>query len=216
MKKLVIFDLDGTLLDTTRSMQVCGNYALEALGLPGFPRERYKNFSGGGVEGYVFAVLDAAGDTEHRLFADFWRLHCARNEHLSPEDIEPYEGIPEVLAALKEKGIAFAVLSNKDQSSCDVVVQRYFGTESFTVIRGDREDGIVKPDPAGVFAILEELGLSREECLYVGDTEIDMETGKRAGVDTVAALWGYRPREVLEKFEPEHFISHPSALLSLI
>ena len=216
MKKLVIFDLDGTLLDTTRSMQVCGNYALEALGLPGFERARYKNFSGGGVEGYVSAVLDAAGDTEHRLFDDFWRLHCERNGRLSPEDVEPYSGIPEVLAALTEKGIALAVLSNKDQDSCSVFVERYFGKGTFTVIRGDREDGTVKPDPAGVFAILAELGLSREDCLYVGDTEIDMETGKRAEVDTAAALWGYRPREILEKYDPGHCISHPAELLSLI
>ena len=216
MKKLVIFDLDGTLLDTTLAMQVCGNFALEKLGLPVFERSRYKEFSGGGVEGYVFAILDAAGDREHRLFDEFWRLYSYRNDRLSPDEVEPYEGVPELLSRLREKGVFLAVLSNKDQKSCNIVVERYFGKGTFRVIRGDREDGIVKPDPAGVFAILEELGLTLKDCLYVGDTEVDMQTGKRAGADTVAALWGYRTREALEQDHPEYFIRHPLELMDLI
>ncbi len=216
MKKLVIFDLDGTLLDTTLGMQLCGNYALEKLGFSGFSREKYKDFSGGGVEGYSFAILDAVGDREHRLFEEFWRLYSERNDALKPEDLMPYEGMVEALSRLREMGVHLAVLSNKDQKTCDIVVEQYFGKGTFCVIRGDREDGVVKPDPAGIFDILQELGLGMEDCLYVGDTEVDMETGRRAGADTVAALWGYRSREALEKENPQYFVSHPLDLMDLI
>ncbi len=216
MKKLIIFDLDGTLLDTTLAMQVCGNFALESLGFSGFPRERYKGFSGGGVEGYVFAILEAAGDMEHRFYDEFWRLYSQRNDRLTPDEVEPYEGIIPALSRLKEKGVLLAVLSNKDQKSCDIIIEQYFGKGTFSIIRGDREDGVVKPDPAGVFDILKQLNVKIEDCLYVGDTEVDMETGKRAGVDTVAALWGYRTREKLERLAPTHLIGEPSELLDLI
>lgn len=216
MKKLAIFDLDGTLFDTTLAMQICGNYALEKLGLPTFPAKAYAGFSGGGVEGYVFAILDAAGDKEHRHFDKFWRLYCEKNEEVGTSPNVPFEGIVPMLRALKEKGVSLAVLSNKDHESCVRIVEEIFGKGVFDVIRGNSDELPPKPHPAGMEAVLRETGCSLEECLYIGDTEVDMETGKNAGVFTVAVLWGYRSEAVLSAFSPDAIVAAPHEIPDLI
>lgn len=215
MKKLVIFDLDGTLFNTTGAMTACGNYALEQLGLPLLPPEAYARFSGGSVEAFIFAALEAAGDAEHRHYDEFWRLYLEKNGKLTEEANVPYDGIPAVLDELKKRGVLLAVLSNKDQESCVPIVENAFGKGVFCRIFGGRANVPAKPDPTAVFTLLEELDVAAEDCLYVGDTEIDMQTGKNAGLDTVAALWGYRERQVLEAFSPEYFLEKPLDLLSL-
>ena len=216
MKKLAIFDLDGTLFDTTLAMQLCGNYALEKLGLPIFPAKAYAGFSGGGIEGYVFAILDAAGDVEHKHFDEFWRLYCEKNLEVGTSPNVPFEGIVPMLQKLKERGVMLAVLSNKDHESCVRIVEEIFGKGMFDVIRGNSDALPPKPHPAGMEAVLRETGMSLEDCLYIGDTEVDMETGKNAGVFTVAVLWGYRSKETLSAFSPEAMISTPDELLQLI
>lgn len=215
MKKIVIFDLDGTLFDTTYAMQACGNHALSLLSLPGFSREDYARFSGGGVEEYVGAILESAGDKEHRHFDVFWRSYLEKNASLPDNFNQPYPGVVSLLSMLIEKGICLAVLSNKDHASCVQIVEKAFGKEVFSVIRGEKGDIPVKPDPAGVFAILEETGFSPEQALYVGDTEVDMITGKRAGVETCGALWGYRTREILEREGADILLETPLDLLSI-
>ncbi|MBR4288448.1 MAG: HAD family hydrolase [Clostridia bacterium] len=216
MKKLAIFDLDGTLFDTTLAMQLCGNYALEKLGLPTFPAKAYAGFSGGGIEGYVFAILDAAGDVEHKHFHKFWELYCEKNLEVGTAPNVPFDGIVPMLEKLKEMGVILAVLSNKDHESCVRIVEEIFGEGMFDVIRGNGEDLPPKPHPAGMEAVLRETGFSREEALYVGDTEVDMETGKNAGVFTIAVLWGYRSEEVLAAYSPEAIITSPEDILKLI
>ena len=215
MKKLAIFDLDGTLFDTTGAMAACGNYALARLGLPVFEQKAYGGFSGGGIEDFVCGILEAAGDREHRFYEEFWRLYLERQGSLTEEANVPYDGILPLLSALKEQGVRLAVLSNKDHASCIEIVERAFGKGVFDLILGDRPPRPPKPQPHGVFEILETLGFASEDCIYVGDTQIDMQTGKAAGLHTVAALWGYRTREQLAPFAPETEVSHPLELLSL-
>lgn len=214
MKKLVIFDLDGTLFDTTRSMEACGNHALKKLGLPTFPRERYALFSGGGVEEYVNAILEAAGDLTHENARLFWEYYLEVGE-AAGEKNRPYEGIPSLLSALRER-VLLAVLSNKDHASCVQIVEEAFGKEVFSGILGDMGTFPPKPDPTGVGILLDRFSLSASDCLYVGDTQVDIRTGKNAGVDTVGALWGYRTREVLEREGATHLISKPEELLNLL
>ena len=216
MKKLVIFDLDGTLFNTVKAMSDCGNFALEKLSLPALDPQKYARFSGAGVEDYIFAVLEAAGDLEHRNRDAFWHFYLQKNESAQKTGNIPYEGILPMLGELKKRGVRLAVLSNKDELSCVPIVEQLIGEGVFDLIRGGRPDFPSKPDPAGVDFILNFFGISKEECLYVGDTEVDMLTGKNANVDTVAVLWGYRGREELEKFSPEHFVSEPCQILSLI
>lgn len=216
MKKLVIFDLDGTLFDTTVAMRDCGNYALSKVSLPLLSKEDYARCSGGGVEGFVKAVLSAAGDDKAEHFDAFWQYYLEKSATLTKEANVPYDGIPQLLYALKEKGVLLAVLSNKDQASCTKVVEKAFGKNLFDVIFGNREDTPPKPHPAGVEKILEMFSVSPCDCLYVGDTEVDMETGQRAGIDRVAVLWGYRTKLQLSVFQPEHMIKSPSEILSLL
>lgn len=216
MIKIVIFDLDGTLFDTTCAMQTTGNFALEKLGLSLLSRRDYALISGGDVEGYVNGVLDKAGDPEHRHFDAFWRYHLARTATLGDEANVPYPGIVELLSALREKGVTLAVLSNKDHETCVEVVEKYFGKEAFHKIYGNRPGIAPKPDPAGIFAILEETGTRPQECLYVGDTQFDVECAKRAGVKCAAVLWGYRTREILEEMVPEFLVEKPLDILTLI
>ena len=215
MKKLVIFDLDGTLFNTTVAMSDCGNYALERLGLPLLAPEEYARFSGGSVRAFVCAALAAAGDGEAVNYDEFWRLYLEKNGTLTEDANVPYEGVEALLATLKEKGVRLAVLSNKDEASCIPIVENAFGKGMFDRIFGGKEGVPAKPDPTAVFALMENFGVSAEDCLYVGDTEIDMQTGKNAGIETVAALWGYRTREALEAYAPEYLLAKPSELLSL-
>ncbi len=215
MKKLVIFDLDGTLFNTTGAMTACGNYALERLNLPLLAPRVYAGVSGGSVEAFVCTVLEAAGDGEHCNYGEFWRLYLEKNSLLTEEANVPYEGIETVLKELKQRGVLLAVLSNKDQESCVPIVENAFGKGVFDRIFGGRKDVPAKPDPTAAFALMEEFSVQPKDCLYVGDTQIDMQTGKNAGIDTVAALWGYREREVLEAFSPEYLLEKPLDLLSL-
>ncbi len=216
MKKLIIFDLDGTLFDTTRSMVACGNEALEKLGLPLLSPKDYARFSGAGVEGYIHAILEAAGDKEHKNARLFWQYYTSKNEADQLDLISPYEGIRELLSSLKERGIKLAVLSNKNEEACIPIVHAVFGEDVFDVIRGDKEGFSPKPDPENVFKIMDLFSVKSKDCLYVGDTQVDMETGKNAKIDTVAVLWGYREREELEPFSPEYFAEKPLDILSVL
>ena len=215
MKKLVIFDLDGTLFNTTKAMADCGNYALEHLGLPQLSPEEYARFSGGSVRAFVCAALAAAGDEDGRNYDEFWRLYLEKNGLLTEDANVPYQGVEKLLSELKKQGICLAVLSNKDEESCIPIVENAFGKGVFHRIFGGKEGVPAKPDPTAVFALMKEFGVSASDCLYVGDTEIDMQTGKNAGIDTVAALWGYRAREVLEAYSPKYLLEKPLDILSL-
>lgn len=216
MKKLVIFDLDGTLFDTTEAMAACGNYALAKMGLPLLTPHDYARISGVRTEEFSRGALLRAGENPPDRWEEFWAYYLGRNEAGVENANVPYEGIPVLLSALKERGVRIAVLSNKDEESCIPIVEGAFGKDVFDVIRGQRPDTPPKPDPAGALRLLRELGARPEECLYVGDTEVDMKTGKNAALPTVAVLWGYREKEELAAFDPEFVISRPEELLSLV
>jgi phosphoglycolate phosphatase len=196
-------------------MSDCGNFALNQLGLPELDPQCYARFSGAGVEDYIFAVLEAAGDSEHLHRDAFWRHYLEKNESAQKDGNVPYEGIVSVLHELKKRGILLAVLSNKDEASCVPIVENLIGKDVFDLIRGGRPDFPSKPDPAGIDLILSSFALKKEECLYVGDTEVDMLTGKNAGVDTVAVLWGYRTKEDLALYQPQYFLDSPQQILRL-
>lgn len=216
MTRLVIFDLDGTLCNTTRAMSLCGNWALEELGFQGFEQSAYGGFSGGGIDEYVNAILEAAGDREHRYAERFWHLYLKRQSELREEANIPYDGIKQLLESLKKRGVRLALLSNKDHETCVEIAETVFGVGVFDAVRGDQRSIPVKPDPAGVFALLDQLCVPPEDTLYIGDTEVDMKTGKNAGLRTVAALWGYRSRETLAAYSPYAMIETPSQLLDLL
>lgn len=216
MKKAVIFDLDGTLSDSIASMKYCGDRALAPFGYGPFPESDYKYFVGDGAANLVKRALKAGGDEDLVHFEEAFALYKKFFADDCMYQVKPYSGIPELLAALKEKGLKIAVLSNKPHDQTTDVIETLFGKGYFDIIQGQKDELPIKPDPAGVFAILKQLNLTAEDILYLGDTATDMKTGKSAGAFTVGALWGFRNRKELEEGHADAIIAHPLELLRYV
>lgn len=216
MKKAVIFDLDGTLSDSIHSIKYCTDRAVAPYGFGPFSVEQYKYFVGDGAANLVKRALAAGGDTQEvhfeEAFAHYKELFAVDCMY----EVKPYEGIPELLEALKKRGVKLAVLSNKPHAETIRVIETLFGQGCFDVIQGQVDGVPIKPDPAGAIRVLEQLGMTAEEVLYLGDTATDMKTGKGAGAYTVGALWGFRKREELEEHHADAIIAHPMELLQII
>lgn len=215
-KKLAIFDLDGTLSDSIASIKYCADRAFEPFGIGPFSVEDYKYFVGDGAANLIKRGLKAGGDTQLTHFEEAFSLYKKYFAVDCMYQVKPYDGIVELLGALKEKGVKLAVLSNKPHAETVNVIESLFGKNCFDVIFGQREGIPIKPDPAGVIEILKMLDLKPEDTIYLGDTATDMKTGKSAGAFTVGALWGFRKREELEENHGDAFIAHPLELLGLL
>lgn len=213
MKKAVIFDLDGTLSDSIHSIKYSCDKALEAFGYGPFTVEAYKYFVGDGAANLVKRALTAAGDSGLAHFQEAYGAYREIFRENCMYRVRPYEGIPELLAALKEQEVKTAVLSNKPHEETVNVIETLFGKGFFDMIQGQQENLEIKPSPQGVFRIQEKLGLSLSDILYLGDTATDMKTGKSAGVFTVGALWGFRDRKELEENGADALVDYPLELL---
>ena len=215
MKKLVIFDLDGTLLDTIADLAESANYALKQLGYPTHDVETIRTFVGNGINKLLERALPPHEQTEEnvmRMRSHFVPYYDVHNADLS----SPYPGIVNLLEDLQAKGIQIAVASNKYQAATVKLVKQYFPNIDFVEILGQREGINVKPDPTIVFDILKKAKVSCEETLYVGDSGVDMQTAINAGVDAVGVTWGFRPRAELESFRPMELIDKAKELLDFI
>ncbi len=215
MKKLVIFDLDGTLLNTIADLAEATNRALAHYGFPIHNTDAYRFFVGNGIN----KLFERALPETHRSAEDiaairslFLPYYDAHNADLS----SPYPGISEVLSALQEQGILLAVASNKYQSATTKLIAHYFPNIRFAEVLGQREGIPVKPDPTIVNDILRQTGILPEDVLYVGDSGVDMQTAHAAGVTAVGVAWGFRPHEELAAHQPEHIIERAEELLELI
>ena len=215
MKKLVIFDLDGTLLDTIADLAESTNHALKQLGYPTHNVETIRTFVGNGINKLLERALPLQEQTEENvrlMRSHFVPYYDAHNADLS----SPYPGIVHLLEDLQEKGIMIAVASNKYQEATVKLVKHYFPMINFIEILGQREGINVKPDPSIVFDILKKANVNKEEVLYVGDSGVDMQTAINAGVDAVGVTWGFRPRTELEGFQPMGLIDKAEELLGFI
>lgn len=215
MKKLVIFDLDGTLLDTIADLAESANHALKQLGYPTRDVEKIRTFVGNGVNKLLFRALPDEEKTEEnmmRMRTHFVPYYDAHNADLSA----PYPGIVALLEELQAKGLRMAVASNKYQEATVKLVKHYFPMIDFVEVLGQREGINVKPDPTIVFDILKKAGVSKEETLYVGDSGVDMQTAINAGVDAIGVTWGFRPRTELEDFHPMGLIDQAEELLGFV
>ena len=215
MKKLVIFDLDGTLLNTIADLAESANYALKQLDYPTHPVDAIRTFVGNGINKLLERALPAHEQTEENImrmrshFVPYYDIH---NADLST----PYPGIVSLLEDLQAKGILIAVASNKYQEATVKLVKQYFPNIDFVEILGQREGINVKPDPSIVFDILKKADVSKEDVLYVGDSGVDMQTAINAGVDAVGVTWGFRPQAELESFRPMGLIDKAEDLLEFI
>ena len=215
MTRLVIFDLDGTLLNTIGDLAVSCNAVLAMRGLPQHSYEDYCGFVGNGIMRLVERALPEPLRTEFTVSAvrrDFIDCYTANIDTYT----KPYDGIPALIAALSERGIALAVASNKFQAGTEKLIARFFPNTNFAAVLGQRPDVPLKPDPAIVDDIVKITGMAREDILYVGDSAVDMQTARAAGVRAVGCSWGFRARTELEAEAPFAIIDKPSQLLDLL
>ena len=214
MKGLVIFDLDGTLLNTIADLGHAANYALEQCGYPTHPISADPRVVGSGLTRLLERVLPESARTTDRAEALRGYFMEYYNEHMA-DDTVPYNGIPELLSSLTEKGIKVAVASNKYQSAVEKLIARYFPAIPFAAVEGQKEGIPVKPDPSIVFEILGKVPTPKAEVLYVGDSGIDMETARRACVESAGVTWGFRPVSELREAYADHIVETPSTLLRI-
>lgn len=214
-KKLVIFDLDGTLLNTIDDLAESANYSLRALGYSTHDAPTIRSFVGNGINKLIERSLPDGEKTEEnimRMRSVFIPYYDAHNADFSV----PYAGIPNVLTNLHAKGIMLAVASNKYQEATAKLVSHYFPQIPFVKVLGQRADVPIKPDPTIVFDILREVGVRKEEVLYVGDSGVDMQTALNAGVDAVGVTWGFRPKHELASYPSLAIIDSAMELLNYV
>lgn len=215
MKKLVIFDLDGTLLNTIEDLAQSANYALEKNEFATHSMASYPFFVGNGVRRLITRVLPEDHrdeETVDRLLKDFKEYY---NEHCT-QYTRPYDGMPELLMDLHEMGVRMAVASNKYQMAVDKIIHHYFPDINFVAIEGQREGMNIKPDPSVVFSILAKAQVPKAETLYVGDSGVDMETARRACVDSVGVTWGFRPQKELNEYHADCIVNRPLDILDVV
>lgn len=212
MKQLVIFDLDGTLLNTIADLATATNHALEACGFPTHATEVYKNLVGGGITKLFERALPEDMRTPKNVerlrphFLEYYNMHCC-------DLTEPYPGIVELLQELRSREIAVAVASNKYQAGVDRLIRHFFPTIEWVAIEGQKEGVPVKPDPSIVFEILSKRPTPKADVLYVGDSGVDMDTARRAGVYSVGVTWGFRGAEELRAHYADAIANTPEEIL---
>lgn len=214
--KACIFDLDGTLTNTLESMTYSVNLTLEEMGLSKITKDQCRLFVGNGARVLMEKSLKAAGDTDASRIEEGMEIYGRIFDQNCTYHVTPYEGISEMLKALKDKGIHLAVLSNKPDRQTVKVVKAIFGEELFDYAQGQKEGIRRKPEPDGVWYLMEQMHVSKEECLYIGDSEVDAATGRNAGLKTIGVLWGFRDRKTLETAGADDLIDRPDELLQFV
>ena len=214
--KACIFDLDGTLTNTLESMTYSVNLTLEEMGLSKITKDQCRMFVGNGARVLIEESLKVSGDPKASRIEEGMKIYGRIFDQNCTYHVTPYEGIPEMLKALKDKGIQLAVLSNKPDRQTVKVVKAIFGEELFDYAQGQKEGIRRKPEPDGVWYLMEQMHVSKEECLYIGDSEVDAATGRNAGLKTIGVLWGFRDRKTLETAGADHLIERPEELLQFV
>ncbi len=211
----VIFDLDGTLLDTLDDLMDATNHALTEMGWPLRSRDEIRQFVGNGVALLIERAVPAgtsSADTAKALaiFKDFYELH-------KQDKTAPYPGVAELLKALREKGYRLAVVSNKFDAAVKALAEDYF-PGLLHAAAGENEAGGVpkKPAPAMVFGVLDELGVTAGRAVYVGDSDVDLQTAKNAGLPCISVTWGFRDREFLTAHGATVFADTPAEVIELV
>lgn len=207
MKKLVIFDLDGTLLNTIADLANSTNYALKVLGYPIHEPDKYNFMVGNGINKLFERALPDGEKTEENVLRVRQKFVPYYDQH-NADKSRPYPGVTELLETLQTAGMQLAVASNKYQAATEKLIAHYFPNIKFTAVFGQREGIPVKPDPIIVKEILQIAKVQEEETLYVGDSGVDMQTAINAGVTSCGVTWGFRPRTELESFHPDHIVDN--------
>lgn len=215
MVKYLIFDLDGTILDTIDDICFAINTALEEAGLPWrYDRQSTKTLIGDGADALIHRALRDKDDTEH--FATLKPIYMALYKKHQTERAKPFPGLNEALKEIKDHGVRLAVVTNKPDALAQVIVPMHFGEGFFERIYGIKEGDPVKPDPYFVHKYMKEAGACNEECLYVGDSHVDVATGHNAGLKVVLCGWGYEVDYAAIKDTAESFVTSPEEFKRLV
>lgn len=213
MLKAVIFDLDGTVLDTLPDLNACMNAALADYGCPPITREQTMAFVGHGGRNFALAALPP--EKKHTV-DDFYAHYCEIHVRCKNENTREFEGEEECLSALKRAGIKLAVVTNKSQAAADVLGETLLKKFAFEAIAGNRGGVPVKPDPTLTLQVLRQLGVSPAEAAFVGDGDTDVQTAKNAGMRSVSVLWGYRSKAQLAEAGAELFAENFTQLQRIL
>ncbi len=206
-----IFDLDGTLVDSLRDIAETANAVLVESGFPQHPIDAYRYFVGEGVQALISRIVPESATADQRRrclekysesYASAWRINSC-----------PYPGVHDMLLALKSLGMKIAVLSNKPHAFTRDFVEHFFHGQLFDGVFGQRQAVEKKPSPQGAFEITSLLGVAPVHCLFIGDTAIDMKTGRSAGMFTIGVLWGFRDRFELEQHRADLIVAQPEEIV---
>lgn len=208
-----IFDLDGTLLDTLHDLASSVNYALQTHDMPTHSVDAIRGFVGNGVRLLMErAVPDGAQNPQFEAAFATFRQHYMQH---SLDTTCPYPGIAEMLHQLKQRGCRLAVVSNKMMAATQDLVRHFFPEIEVAIGEHEAEGIRKKPAPDTVFQALRQLGVGKEQAVYVGDSDVDLQTARNSGLPCISVLWGFRSRDFLLHHGATTFITHPSELLSL-
>jgi len=211
----VIFDLDGTLLNTIDDICDSLNIALESQGFRTYNSEETKAFVGSGVKIMVERALglqDYDEETFEKVRATYMKEYALRQAIKT----RPYEGTIDLLIELKKRGIKIGLLSNKPHQDTLRVVDFYFGLDKFDVVLGQREGIPVKPDPTALFELIDLLKTTKDKCIFVGDSDVDMMTANNGEIKKIGVLWGFRTIDVLKSKNADYIVSSADEILSII
>lgn len=211
--KAVIFDLDGTLLNTLEDLTDAVNHVMRQFNYPEHTIEEIRSFVGNGIKLLIERSLPDGKDNPEfdKIFSEFklyYTSHCQIKTR-------PYDGIMELISSLKEQGYKLAIVSNKNQSAVTELNNIYFSDYISTAI-GEKEGVRKKPAPDTVIKALSELGISSDDAVYVGDSDVDRETAKNSDMDCISVTWGFRDRKLLESLNPYAIIDKPAELLNYV
>lgn len=209
----IIFDLDGTLLNTLGDLAAAGNYALEKSGFPVHAEEKYRYFVGNGIPKLIERMCPPDTSAEvlervHTVFAEYYDQHKS-------DRTKPYDGMPELLEELKERGITAVCNTNKDYVFSETLLRSFYG-DTLAEIVGAGLGYATKPDPKAALYLAEKYAVNGCKPLYVGDSSVDMQTALNADIDGCGVLWGFRDRVELESFSPAHIAENPAQLREII
>jgi len=212
---MVIFDLDGTLVDSIEGLAYSMNRVLEANQLKTHKTEAYFDFLGEGIERLVFKALPKTHRDDETVTIYYEKMLASYNDYFD-KALEPYEGIYVMLDTFVEMGVKMAIHTNKNERMAKIIAERYLGEYNFLRLIGD--DGVrkKKPDYQEVRMLLDDYDIQRNRCFFVGDTEVDVQTAQAAGVPMIAVTWGFRKAETLRALNPTYLVNKPEEIVAIV
>ncbi|CDD93091.1 phosphoglycolate phosphatase [Coprobacillus sp. CAG:826] len=215
MYKAIIFDLDGTLLNTIEDITDSLNIALASENLPTHGVEETKAFVGSGVKIMVERAtkgLDCTDEQKKRVLDVYMKEYTVRQSIKTC----PYDGMIDALKEIQRENILIGLLSNKPHQDTLRVVDHYYGLHLFNVVLGQREGVPIKPNPTALFEIMRDLKVEPKDCIFVGDSDVDMLTATNAKIDKIGVLWGFRTRQVLQACKADYIVDNPKEILDIL